>query len=94
MSVYSWEKDRRAKLPGEVDALMPDMKQKQIEQYKKVFKVFKKYSKVISGITFWNVSDRYSWRHNYLGQGRKNYPLLFDTANQRKKAYEEAIKLA
>ena len=67
----------------------PDMEQKQLEKYKMVFEVFRKYKKNISGVTFWNLSDRYSWLDR---RGRKNYPLLFDTNLQPKKAYYEVIK--
>ena len=94
MSVYHWEKERRAKLPTEADVLTPELEQKQMEQYKMVFKVFMEYRKVITGITFWNLSDHYSWLDNYPVMGRKNYPLLFDTARQRKKAYWEVVKEA
>lgn len=67
----------------------PEMEQQQLEKYKMAFEVFRKYKKQITGITFWNLSDRYSWLD---GRGRKNYPLLFDTAYQPKKAYWEVVK--
>jgi endo-1,4-beta-xylanase len=54
-----------------------------------VFDVFRKYRKQITGVTFWNLSDQYSWLD---GRGRKNYPLLFDTAYKPKKAYWEVVK--
>jgi endo-1,4-beta-xylanase len=57
-----------------------------------VFKVFRKYKNVISGVTFWNVSDKRTWLDTYPVQGRKNYPLLFDQALQPKKAYWEVVK--
>lgn len=61
-----------------------DMEQKQLEKYKMVFEVFRKYKDKITGVTFWNVSDRHSWLDN---RGRKNYPLLFDKELQPKKAW-------
>ncbi len=67
----------------------PEMEQQQLEKYKMVFEVFRKYRKNITGVTFWNVSDRYTWLN---GRGRKNYPLLFDANLNRKKAYWEVVK--
>lgn len=69
-------------------AFTPEMEQKQLEKYKMMFEVFRKYKKQITGVTFWNVSDRYSWLD---GRGRKNFPLLFDQNYQPKKAYYEVI---
>jgi endo-1,4-beta-xylanase len=66
----------------------PEMEQQQLEKYKMVFEVFRKYRKNITGVTFWNVSDRYTWLD---GRGRKNYPLLFDTELKPKKAYWEVV---
>ena len=91
MSVYPWEKKRRAMRPGESDKLTPEMEQKQIDQYSKVFKVFREYGKNITGVTFWNLSDRYTWLDTYPVQGRKNYPLLFDADFKPKKAYWEVV---
>ena len=67
----------------------PEMEQKQLEKYKMIFEVFRKYKKNITGVTFWNLSDKYSWLD---GRGRKNFPLLFDTELKPKKAYYEVIK--
>ncbi len=91
MSIYPWEKNKRQKLAGENDQLTPALERKQIEQYAKVFKIFREY-KNITSVTFWNVSDRYTWLDYYPVPGRKNYPLLFDQNLQRKKAYAEIIK--
>jgi len=68
----------------------PEREQKQIDQYKMVFRVFRDYKDVITGVTFWNVSDRMSWKDNQV-QGRKVYPLLFDTNLKPKKAYWEVV---
>jgi endo-1,4-beta-xylanase len=85
--------------------LTPALAQKQAARYKEVFELFRSYKKVITGVTFWNVSDRYSWmdsRNGGVSGGaaagepasrivRKAYPLLFDENLQRKKAYWEVI---
>lgn len=87
--------------PAPDQGYTPELEQKQIAQYKMVFDIFRQYKNVITGVTFWNVSDRYSWldfRGGGLAGGaaagqatfrtvRKAYPLLFDENRQRKKAY-------
>jgi endo-1,4-beta-xylanase len=78
---------------------------KQIAQYKMAFDIFRQYKKFITNVTFWNVSDRYSWldqRGGGLMGGaaaggntprmvKKAYPLLFDENRQRKKAYWSVV---
>ncbi|WP_307527621.1 endo-1,4-beta-xylanase [Pedobacter sp. W3I1] len=72
-----------------VSEFTPEMEEKQLKQYKMVFEVLRKYKDHITGVTFWNLSDRYSWLDN---RGRKNYPLLFDKDLKPKKAYFEVTK--
>ncbi len=91
VSIYPWEKNRRALRPGESDAFTPELEQKQIEKYAELFKVFRQYKNVISGVTFWNISDKHTWLDNYPVPGRKNYPLLFDQNLQPKKAYWKVV---
>ena len=91
VSVYPWEKSQRAKRPGESDAYTPELEQKQADQYAALFKIFRDYKSVITGVTFWNVSDKHTWLDYYPVQGRKNYPLLFDQNLQPKKAYYKVI---
>jgi endo-1,4-beta-xylanase len=92
VSIYPWEKDRRARCPDESDAYTPELEQKQTEQYKMFFKVFRDYKSVLTGVTFWNVFDKYSWLDAYPVAGRKNYPLLFDQQQKPKKAFYEVVK--
>lgn len=93
MSVYKSEGGaNREKRADESDTFTPDMEQKQAEQYKMVFKVFREKKDAITGVTFWNVSDKHSWLDNHPVAGRKNYPLLFDQNLQPKKAYWEVVK--
>jgi endo-1,4-beta-xylanase len=92
VSVYPWEKDRRAKRPDESDAYTPEMQAKQSAQYKLFFKVFRDEAKYMTGITFWNISDHYSWLDTYPVAGRKNHPLLFDENFKPKPAYYEVVK--
>lgn len=91
MSVYPWEKHRREKRADESDTFTPELEQKQIDQYKMVFNVFREYKDILTGVTFWNISDKYSWLDTYPVPGRKNYPLLFDQNLEPKKVYWEVI---
>jgi endo-1,4-beta-xylanase len=91
VSIYPWEKDKRALKPGESDAYTPEAEQKQMAKYAEVFKIFRDYKKVITGVTFWNISDKYTWLDEYPVAGRKNYPLLFDQNYQPKKAYWSVV---
>ncbi|PWS33052.1 1,4-beta-xylanase [Pedobacter paludis] len=91
MSIYPWEKNKRARKANESDQYTPELEQKQIAQYAMVFRVFREYKSVITNVTFWNISDRHTWLDEYPVMGRKNYPLLFDVNLQPKKAYWEVV---
>ena len=93
ISVYPKEHDARERRPEDAYAdFTPEREQQQLEKYKMAFKLFRKYRKTISGVTFWNISERYSWLDNFPVRGRKDYPLLFDKNGQPKKAYWEVVK--
>jgi endo-1,4-beta-xylanase len=92
ISVYKSEPSRRERRADEQDEFTPQMEAKQLQQYKMVFKVFREYKEKITGVTFWNVSDKSSWLDNFPVRGRKNYPLLFDQSLQPKKAYWEVVR--
>ena len=92
VSVYHKEHSRRDPLPkDEDDAFKQEQEQKQIEQYDMLFRVFRDFGDTLTGVTFWNISDRYSWLDNFPVRGRKNYPLLFNEELQPKKAYYKII---
>ncbi len=92
VSLYPWEKEQRELRPGETDEFTPELEQKQIEKYDMFFKVFRDYKDTITGVTFWNISDRDTWLDRYPVEGRKNYPLLFDENFKHKKAYEKVTE--
>jgi len=93
ISVYPKEHNARERRPEDSnDAFSTEKENKQTEVYKICFEIFRKYRKALSGITFWNVSDRHSWLDNFPVQGRKDYPLLFDKNLKPKKAYWEVVK--
>ena len=96
LQVQITELDVSVYAPAEKDAanhlFTAEREQKQLEQYKMVFRVLREYKKQITGVTFWNVSDRSSWLDNFPVRGRKNYPLLFDQQLHPKKAFWEVVK--
>lgn len=67
----------------------PEREQKQIDLYKMAFKVFREKKDDITSVTFWNVSDKQSWRDR---RNMKVYPLLFDENLKPKKAFWEVVK--
>lgn len=87
ISIYKWEKERRKARPDEQDTFTPELEQKQVAQYDMIFNVLREYKNTLTGVTFWNISDQYSWLDTYPVEGRKNYPLLFDKNLKPKKAY-------
>lgn len=93
ISVYPKEHNARERKAEDVDtAFTFEKEQKQLEVYKMSFELFRKYKNVLSGVTFWNISDKYSWLDNFPVRNRKDYPLLFDRNLQPKKAYWEVVK--
>jgi endo-1,4-beta-xylanase len=92
ISIYPKEHDAREKRPEDAHAAFTDEKeQQQLEVYKMAFELFRKYGNTITGVTFWNISDRHSWLDNFPVKDRKDYPLLFDKNLQPKKAYWEVV---
>jgi len=88
ISVYPKEHNARERKPSDGDTAFSEEKEKkQIEVYKNCFEVFRRYKDIISGVTFWNVSDKHTWLDNFPVRGRKDYPLLFDVNLNPKKAF-------
>ncbi|RFS14114.1 endo-1,4-beta-xylanase [Emticicia sp. C21] len=92
VSVYPKEHERREKRPTDITAFPPEIQQKQTEHYKMLFEVFRKHKGHLTGVTFWNLSDKSTWLDSFPFPGRKDYPLLFDTEFKPKPAYWEVIK--
>ena len=93
ISVYPKEHNARERKEEDANtAFTAEREQKQLEVYKMSFDIFRKYKNVISGVTFWNISDRDSWLDNFPVQNRKDYPLLFDKDLKPKKAYWEVVR--
>ena len=93
ISVYPKEHNARERKDEDYDtAFSEERERKQMEQYKMCFELFRKYKDAITGVTFWNISDRHSWLDNFPVRGRKDYPLLFDKDLQPKKVYWEVVR--
>lgn len=74
---------------------LPDSVQTQLATaYGNLFRLFIKYKKDISRVTFWGVNDGQSWLNNFPVRGRTNYPLLFDRQFKPKPAFYAVIKTA
>ncbi|MCQ2161547.1 MAG: endo-1,4-beta-xylanase [Bacteroidales bacterium] len=59
----------------------------QAAQYAMIFDVLHQNRDKISSVTFWCLTDRTSWLNNFPIRGRLDYPLLFDSQHQPKKAF-------
>lgn len=91
VSVYPPGGDRREKTEADIDIFTEEMNNRLTAQYDSIFRVLRANRDKISAVTFWNVSDRYSWLDFFPVRGRKNYPLLFDQNYQPKDAYYKVI---
>jgi len=93
ISVYPYYHNMdRSTLPKEVNPLTAELSDSLAAKYKEVFEVFREKSDKLTGVTFWGVADNKTWLSNYVVKGRTDYPLLFDTAYQPKKAFHEIIE--
>ena len=72
--------DRR---PGGAPPSPEDLKT-QADAYARLFSILIEHKDVVERVTFWGLSDRRTWR---FGQ----HPLIFDSSNQRKPAYEAIV---
>jgi GH35 family endo-1,4-beta-xylanase len=73
---------RRRRFGGEPPK--PEDLRIQADDYSRLFSMFIGHQDAIKRVTFWGLSDRRTWR---FGQ----HPLIFDSSNQRKPAYEAII---
>lgn len=69
-----------------------ELERTQAEKYRQVFEVLRRNADHISSVTFWGLTDRYSWLNYYPVRGRNDYPLLFDRNDRPKKAYDAVMQ--
>jgi len=82
VSVFRFD-DRRTDLTEPTEEMM----EVQAERYEKMFEIFREYRSHITCVTFWGVSDRYTWLNNFPVRGRKNWPFVLDEQGQPKKSF-------
>ncbi len=95
ISVYPKVHDARKLRPLEETDIRftKERELQQREKYRMIFELFRKYRNYITGVTFWNISDRHSWLDNFPVKRRKDYPLLFDKDLKPKKAFWEVVDI-
>lgn len=86
VSMFSFE-DKRT------DLLQPtaEMLQLQSEIYNNIFSVFREYREIFTSVTFWGISDRYTWKDNFPVRGRKDWPLAFDVYGEPKSFFNKIV---
>lgn len=50
----------------------------QEQTYDNIFSIFREYKELVTSVTFWGISDKYTWKDNFPVFGRKDWPMLFD----------------
>ena len=63
------------------------------KKYEQIFEILLQNRDLVDRVTFWGVSDSYSWLNDWPIEGRTSHPLLFDRKNKSKPAYEALIEL-
>lgn len=86
LSVFT-ENDRRLDLEKPETGML----EMQAEKYSQLFSLFREYHSVIDSVTFWGVSDYYTWLDNFPGKERSTWPLLFDKNGEPKPSFWEVI---
>lgn len=86
VSMFEFEDDTRTVLEPTTEML-----KLQARVYEELFEIFRSYSDVIDGVTFWGVSDAYTWKDNFPVRDRKDWPLLFDVNQEPKEAFFSVV---
>lgn len=75
------------------DSLPNEVALKLANRYYDIFRLFVKHSDKIERVTFWGVTDKYSWLNDWPIKGRINYPLLYDRNYKSKEAYRKVLQV-
>lgn len=83
LSVYRW---------GDASSfprLAPEIERAQAARYGALFRVFREQAAAgrLQAVTFWGIADDSTWLDEFPVPGRKNWPLLFDSAHRPKEAF-------
>ncbi|MBU9721002.1 endo-1,4-beta-xylanase [Bacillus alkalicola] len=79
--------DKRTDLTEPTEELL----ELQEKRYDEFFKLLREYRDVITGVTFWGVSDRYTWLSDFPVRGRKNWPFVFDVDQNPKESFWKLV---
>jgi endo-1,4-beta-xylanase len=77
---------------AQADILTPAMQSVLAQRYADLFNLYVKHA-AVKRVTFWGVTDKYSWLNNWPLPGRVNHPLLFDRNGNPKIAYQILLNL-
>lgn len=66
------------------------LEQQQAERYRAFFELFRRHADAITGVTLWGVADDDTWLSE-LSSGRTDFPLLFDTHHEPKRAFDAIV---
>jgi endo-1,4-beta-xylanase len=83
----SKEVELQEELDPYTDEVPQEVLEKQAEKYRAIFEVLLRHRTKIERVTFWGISDEYSWMNDWPVKGRTAYPLLFDRKLKPKPAY-------
>ena len=66
------------------------LQNQQAERYREFFEMFRRQKDAITNVTFWGIADDNTWLSEF-DSGRTDFPLLFDTNHQPKKAFDAVM---
>jgi endo-1,4-beta-xylanase len=73
-----------------LETFSDELKAKQADRYAEFFDLYRRYAKVITGVTFWGIADDNTWLSEFAS-GRKDFPLLFDVNHAPKPAFDRVV---
>ncbi|MDO5112972.1 MAG: endo-1,4-beta-xylanase [Planctomycetia bacterium] len=82
----------REALDGEKWEYTSEIEARQAEVYAQVFEVLCRNADRISSVTFWGISDQYSWRNDFPKKNRPDYALPFDRNSSPKKGFYSIVE--
>lgn len=86
VSVFVSEDKRR-----DLKEPLPGMMEEQANRYDTIFSLFREYKEHIESVTFWGVTDYYTWLDHFVGKERTTWPFLFDAESRPKKGFYKVI---
>lgn len=86
VSMFEFE-DRRTDLNEPTS----EMLYLQEQTYENIFSIFREYKELVTSVTFWGISDKYTWKDNFPVFGRKDWPMLFDINGKPKGSFEKVV---